>query len=63
MEFEAFMFTLGQALGGLLKPENQQRLTESLRGKQLNPEYVAALRDRLTVALQDAGCETHVRNV
>ncbi|HEU0046612.1 MAG TPA: hypothetical protein VFQ43_03265 [Nitrososphaera sp.] len=56
-DFAQTCLWIGALLGALISDEDLAELADALREKRLWPEYVIALRDRLTAALRKADQE------
>jgi nitrate reductase NapAB chaperone NapD len=54
---DGILLRLGMLLGAMSRKDNHVYMVSSLVQGDLNPEYITALRDKLTLVLQDAGIE------
>lgn len=52
--YEQLLLSLGMAMGALMDESNRQALAEAVRSGQLNPAYLAMLRDMLASVLRRA---------
>lgn len=50
--YDNFILNLGIVSGGIMLPQNYNRLVDSLKKGTLNAGYISALRDRLTIVLE-----------